>query len=108
MPPLIVCVCLVASCVEKKKKRKAKATRRLVLVPLHVQGEVIRAGEGARADGALEGLGARVLPVVPGQLVRAGESPVAALPRAPVRLLTCGWVDRWGGRGREREKSLDE
>lgn len=74
----------------KKKKRKAKATRRLVLVPLHVQGEVIRAGEGARADGALEGLGARVLPVVPGQLVRAGESPVAALPRAPVRLLTCG------------------
>lgn len=60
----------------------------LVLVSFHVQGEVIRPGEGARADGALEGLGARVLPVVASELVGASEAPVAALPRAPVWLLT--------------------
>lgn len=60
----------------------------LVLVSLHVQGQVVRSGEGARADGALEGFGARVLPVVARQLVGAGEAPVAAVPRAPVRLLT--------------------
>lgn len=67
----------------------------LVLVSFHVQGEVIRPGEGARAHGALEGLGARVLPVVASELVGASEAPVAALPRAPVRLLTCGG----GGKG---------
>lgn len=56
---------------------------------LHVQGQVVGSGEGARADGALEGFGAGVLPVVTRQLVRTGEAPVAAVPRAPVRLLTC-------------------
>lgn len=37
---------------------------------------------------ALEGLGASVFPVVPRQLVAPGESPLAALPRALVGLLT--------------------
>lgn len=60
----------------------------LVLVPLHVQGEVVGPGEGARADGALEGFGARVFPVMARQLVRTGETPIAAVPRTPVRLLT--------------------
>lgn len=60
----------------------------LVLVSFHVQSEVVGSGEGARADGALEGFGARVLPEMARQLVGSGESPVAAVPRAPVRLLT--------------------
>lgn len=66
----------------------ARVQTPLVLVSLHVQGEVVRSGKGARADGALEGLGARVLPVMARQLIRTGETPVAAVPRAPVRLLT--------------------
>lgn len=39
---------------------------------------------------ALKRLGAGVLAVVPSQLVAPGESPLAALPRALVRLLTWG------------------
>lgn len=68
----------------------------LVLVSLHVQGEVVGSGEGARADGALEGFGARVLSEMARQLIRTCEAPVAAVPRAPVRLLTC----RTGGKER--------
>lgn len=60
----------------------------LVLVSFHVQGEVVRSGKGARADSALEGFGARVLPEMARQLVRTSEAPVAAVPRAPVWLLT--------------------
>lgn len=41
---------------------------------------------------ALKRLGAGVFAVVPRQLVAPGESPLAALPRALVRLLT------WGGK----------
>ena len=36
---------------------------------LHVEGQVVAAGEGPRAEVALEGFGAGVLPVVPGELV---------------------------------------
>lgn len=57
-------------------------------VPLPVQRQVVAPGEPAPALPALEGLGAGVLPEVAGQLVRAGEAPVAAGPRAKVRLLT--------------------
>lgn len=39
---------------------------------------------------ALKRLGAGVFAVVPRQLVAPGESPLAALPRALVRLLTWG------------------
>lgn len=70
-----------------------------VLVPLHVQGEVIRAGEAAVAHAALEGLGSRVLAVVAGQLVRAREPPVAAFPGALVGLLACVKGTRGGGEG---------
>lgn len=58
-------------------------------MPLHVQREVVGPGEGAGADGALEGLGSRVFPVVACELVGTSEAPVTAVPRAPVRLLTC-------------------
>lgn len=60
----------------------------LVLMSLHVEGQVVGAGETSAADGALEGLGPRVLPEVARQLVRAGKAPVAALPRTLVRLLS--------------------
>lgn len=60
-----------------------------VLVALHVQRQVVGAGEAAVAHPALERLGARVLPVVAGQLVRPREPPVAALPGALVGLLAC-------------------
>lgn len=69
--------------------RAAAAARGSVLVALHVQRQVVGAGEAAVAHPALERLGARVLPVVAGQLVRPGEPPVAAVPVALVGLLTC-------------------
>jgi hypothetical protein len=73
-------VCLLASVVRRK---------RVSLVPLHVEREVVRAGEAALAVHALERLDPRVLPVVAGQLVRPGEPPLAAFPRAAIRLFTC-------------------
>lgn len=45
------------------------ATRALVLVALHVQSQVVRAGEASAAGYALERLRPGVLPVVSGQLV---------------------------------------
>ena len=56
---------------------------------LDVQRQVVAAGEAAVAELALERLGARVLPVVTRQLIRPGEAPLAARPRALVRLLAC-------------------
>lgn len=41
----------------------------LTLVALHVQGQVVGAGEAAAAGDALKGLGPRVFPVVSGQFV---------------------------------------
>lgn len=73
-----VCVCTVYT-----------DTCALVLVTLHVQGQVVGAREAAAAGDALEGFGSGVFPVVSGELVRPGEAPVAALPCAAVRLLTC-------------------
>lgn len=69
-----------------------------VLVSLHVQRQVVGAGEAAVAHPALERLGTRVLPVVAGQLVRPRKPPVAALPGALVGLLTCKEETR-GGEG---------
>lgn len=60
----------------------------LVLVALHVQGQVVRAREAAAAGDTLEGFGSGVLPVVSGELVGSGETPVAVLPRAMVRFLS--------------------
>lgn len=70
------------------------------LVSLHVQGQVVRAREAAAAHGALERLGARVLPEVARQLVGPGEAPLASLPGALVRLLSCS------GKGGKREKRM--
>lgn len=61
----------------------------LILVALHVQGQVVGAREAAAAGDALEGFGPGVLPVVSGELIRSGETPVAVLPCTTVRLLTC-------------------
>lgn len=55
---------------------------------LHVQGQVVRAGEATAAHGALERLGARVFPEMARQLVRSGEAPLASLPGAHVRPLS--------------------
>lgn len=60
LPPSLL---LLLMRVEKRNRRGAS------LVTLHVQGQVIGAREAAVAMVALEGLGARVLPVVSRQLV---------------------------------------
>ena len=54
---------------------------------LHVQREMVAAGEGSLAQLALERSVAGVLAVVARQLVGARELPPAALPAAQVRLL---------------------
>ena len=59
-----------------------------VLVPLHVQGQVVGPGEAAVTHCTLERLGPSVLPVMARQLIRAREPPVAAVPGAFVWLLT--------------------
>lgn len=61
----------------------------LVLVALHMQRQVIRAGEAAAAGDTLEWFGSSVFPVMSGELVWPGKAPVAVLPRAAVRFLTC-------------------
>ena len=57
------------------------------LMSLHVEREVITSTERPGTKFTLERLLTRVLAVVPRQLVRPGELPLAALPRALVRLL---------------------
>ena len=66
----------------------------LGLVTLPVQRQVVRSAERAVTGLADERLGARVLADVARELVRAGEAPVTALPRAQVRLLTCEHTKR--------------
>lgn len=61
----------------------------LVLVTFHMQGQVVGAREAAAAGHTFEGFGSGVFPVVSGELVRSGETPVAVVPCASVRLLTC-------------------
>lgn len=56
---------------------------------LHVQGQVVGAGECPLTEVALEGSVPRVFPVVTGQLIGAGKLPATSLPGAVVRLLTC-------------------
>lgn len=58
-------------------------------MPLHVQGEVIGSGETTFADLAAERFGARMFPIVTGQLVGTGETPLTLGPVAAVRFLTC-------------------
>lgn len=61
----------------------------LGLMPLHVERQVVRPGERPLAYSALEGLGARVLAVVAGQLVGPREAPLAFWPLAVIGLLSC-------------------
>ena len=63
----------------------------------HVQRQVVGPRKTAVTVTTLEGLGARVFPVVPGQLVTPREPPLAAVPGTLVGLLTCG-----EGRGEKR------
>lgn len=56
-----------------------------------MEGQVVGSGEAALADFAPERLGTRVLPVVTGQFVGSGETPLTLRPVAPVRLLTWEW-----------------
>jgi len=58
-------------------------------VPLHVEGQVVRPGERALAQVALERTVARVFAEMASQFVGASEFPTATLPAAMVRLLTC-------------------
>lgn len=54
---------------------------------LHVEGQVVAAGEASVAVPALERFRAGVLAVVARQFVGAREPPLAALPATLVRLL---------------------
>lgn len=55
---------------------------------LHVECQVIGAGEAAAAHAALERLGPGVFPEMASQLVGTGEAPLTSLPGALVRLLS--------------------
>lgn len=57
-------------------------------MPLHVQRQMVGAGEGALAQVALEGSVPGVLAEVTRELVGAGKLPAAAFPVAVVGLLT--------------------
>jgi hypothetical protein len=57
------------------------------LVSPGVEGEVVAPGKLPSAVPAPEGLGARVLAEVPGQLVGTRKAPLAAIPRTRVGLL---------------------
>lgn len=79
-------------CIQRLRSTGAAAlwgSLALGLVALHVQGEVIGAGETALADLAPERLGAGVLAYVSGQLVGAGETPLAGGEVTLVGLLAC-------------------
>lgn len=58
-------------------------------MPLHVQGQMIRSGEGSLAQVALKRPVSRVFSVVTRQLVRPGELPSTTFPTAMVGFLTC-------------------
>lgn len=79
---------------KQKKNKKGKEDwhfyrkRFLALVSLHVQGQVVRAGETAVTHATLKRLCPGVFPVMACQLIRAGEAPLTSLPGAVVRLLT--------------------
>lgn len=58
-------------------------------VSLHVKCQVVRPGEGALTQVALEGPVSGVFAEMTSQLIGAGEFPSTAFPAAVVRLLTC-------------------
>lgn len=67
----------------------------ILWMTFHVQRQMIGSRKTTITVLALERLGARVLAIVPRQFITACESPLATLPRALVRLLTCNeWTSR--------------
>ena len=75
-------------------KYELTLSHHVVVMSLEVEGQVVRPGEGPVTHPTLEGPIARVFAHVPGQLVGAGEAPVAPGPRAQVRLLA--WNNKEG------------
>lgn len=63
-------------------------------VSLHMEGEVVRAGERPFTQVTLKRPVSGVLPEVTRELIRAGELPAAALPAAVVWLLSCKHKDQ--------------
>lgn len=57
-------------------------------MPLHMEGQMIRPGEGPLAEATLEGPVPGVLPVMAGQLIGTRELPPASLPPTLIRLFT--------------------
>lgn len=53
----------------------------------HMEGEMVRPGEGALAQMALEGSVSGVLAEVTGQFIRTGKLPATTFPAAMVGLL---------------------
>lgn len=58
--------------------------------------QMIGSGETSLAVATLERFGACVFPVMPRKFVASGESPLAALPGAFVRLLTWNHINKYG------------
>ena len=56
-------------------------------MPLHVQSQVVRPRESSVTQLTVEGLVARMFPLVSCQLVTSGESPATIVPAADVGLL---------------------
>ena len=59
------------------------------LVSLHVERQMVGSAEASVTLGTLEWFDPCVFPVMSRQLVRPSKAPLTALPRTPVRLLTC-------------------
>ena len=57
-------------------------------MPLHVKTKVVTPCKSAITEVTSERFAARVFPQMPGELVRPGKPPAAALPRAQVGLLS--------------------
>ena len=59
------------------------------LVSLHVERQMVGSAEASVTLGTLEWFDPCVFPVMSRQLVRPSKAPLTALPRTPVRFLTC-------------------
>ena len=91
-PTLVHKLSSLSRCSSRSTMRPPTAHR--LAVALHVQCQVVGPRKTSITVTTLERLGARVLPVVPRQLVTPREPPLAAVPRTFVGLLTCGRAKR--------------
>lgn len=69
---------------------------------------MIGAGEAALADLAAERFSARVFPVVAGELVRSGETPLTLGPMAAVRFLTCRNDNTTKPHTKKKQRNIEE